>query len=76
MKRTAEIAVDAFLDGFTGAGLFGRLRRPGAPTEFVDSRTLKEIQESGDFAENPISGDDSGSQSKRANPLINAGVGR
>jgi hypothetical protein len=52
MKRTTEIAIDSFLDGFTGAGLFGRLRRPGAPTEFVDSRTLEEIRECGEFAEN------------------------
>ena len=43
MKRTTEIAIDSFLDGFTGAGLFGRLRRPGAPTEFVDSRSVQEI---------------------------------
>lgn len=30
MNRFALI-LDAFLDGFTGAGLFGKLRRPGAP---------------------------------------------
>jgi hypothetical protein len=43
MKRTTEIAIDSFLDGFTGAGLFGHLRRPGAPNEFVDSRSVQEI---------------------------------
>jgi len=45
MNRNAAIPIDAFLDGFTGAGLFGRLRHPGAPTEFVDSRTLAEMRE-------------------------------
>lgn len=35
--------LDAFLDGFTGAGLFAKLRWPGAPTEFIDSRTAREF---------------------------------
>lgn len=39
----------AFMQGFTGAGLFGKLRRPGAPTEFIDSRTVEEFLASGDF---------------------------
>jgi hypothetical protein len=39
----------AFMQGFTGAGLFGRLRRPGAPTEFIDSRSVEEYLESGEF---------------------------
>jgi hypothetical protein len=39
----------AFMQGFTGAGLFGKLRRPGAPTEFIDSRTVEEYLESGEF---------------------------
>jgi hypothetical protein len=30
--------LDAFLDGVTGAGLFGKLNWPGAPTELVDTR--------------------------------------
>ena len=30
--------LQAFLDGLTGAGFFGRLRWPGAPTELIDSR--------------------------------------
>ncbi len=28
------VTLDSFLDGFSGAGLFGRLRRPGAPDVF------------------------------------------
>jgi hypothetical protein len=39
----------AFMQGMTGAGLFGKLRRPGAPTEFIDSRTVDEYLESGEF---------------------------
>jgi hypothetical protein len=39
----------AFLHGLTGAGLFRRLDYPGAPTEFVDSRSLEEIRASGEF---------------------------
>lgn len=42
----------AFMQGFTGAGLFTRLRRPGAPTEFIDSRTVEEYLESGEFEAN------------------------
>ena len=34
---------EAFLDGVTGAGLFGKLDWPGAPTEFIDSRTKNEF---------------------------------
>jgi hypothetical protein len=40
------------MQGVTGAGLFTRLRRPGAPTEFIDSRTVEEYIESGEFADN------------------------
>jgi len=43
--------VRAFLQGFTGAGLFRRLNYPGAPTEFVDSRSIDEIIASGEFDE-------------------------
>ena len=48
---------DSFLDGFTGAGLFGRLRRTGAPTEFVDSRSVEEFKQNGerDFIEQAAS---------------------
>jgi hypothetical protein len=45
----ANNAFIAFLQGFTGAGLFGKLRRPGAPTEFIDSRGLEEYLESGEL---------------------------
>ena len=41
----------AFMQGVTGAGLFTRLRRPGAPTEFIDSRTVEEYFEGGEFEE-------------------------
>jgi hypothetical protein len=41
----------AFMRGVIGAGLFTRLRRPGAPTEFIDSRTVEEYLESGEFEE-------------------------
>jgi hypothetical protein len=41
----------AFMQGITGAGLFTRLRRPGAPTGFIDSRTAEEYLESGEFEE-------------------------
>jgi hypothetical protein len=37
----------AFMQGVTGAGLFTRLRRPGAPKEFIDSRTVEQYVESG-----------------------------
>ena len=49
MAKLRDIVVDAFFDGFTGAGLFGRLRRPGAPTEYVDSRGIAELKASGEF---------------------------
>jgi hypothetical protein len=41
----------AFFQGFTGAGLFGRASLPGAPTEFIDSRSLEEFYETGEFDE-------------------------
>jgi hypothetical protein len=34
MVRSGVI-FDAFLDGFSGAGLFGKLRRPGAPDVII-----------------------------------------
>jgi hypothetical protein len=45
----ALVFLEAMIQGFTGAGLFGRLRRPGAPTEFIDSRTPEEYIASGEF---------------------------
>jgi hypothetical protein len=41
--------IEAFLDGVTGAGLFGKLRWPGAPTELIDSRSVEEFLASGEF---------------------------
>jgi hypothetical protein len=41
----------AFMGGVTGAGLFGKLRRPGAPTEFIDSRTVEDYLAGGEFEE-------------------------
>ncbi len=35
MSRHSEFRLDAFLDGVTGAGLFGWLRRPEAPVAFI-----------------------------------------
>src|SRR5260370_8137403 len=49
--RKTRIGLEAFLDGFTGAGLFGRLRQPGAPTEIFDSRSVEEYLASGEFEE-------------------------
>jgi hypothetical protein len=39
---------EGFLDGL-GAGLFTRLRRPGAPDELIDSRPLEESSD--DYSE-------------------------
>ena len=36
-QRTVEIVMNSFFDGISGAGLFGKLRRPGAPTVLVDT---------------------------------------
>jgi len=49
--RKIRIGLEAFLDGFTGAGLFGPLRQPGAATELFDSRSVEEYLESGEFEE-------------------------
>jgi hypothetical protein len=34
-EKLQNVILDSFLDGVTGAGLFGKLRRPGAPTVFA-----------------------------------------
>jgi hypothetical protein len=39
VSRNLDIMIDSFLDGITGAGLFGTLRLPGAPTVLVDTRS-------------------------------------
>lgn len=49
MSNLENIMIDAFFDGLTGAGLFGRLRRPSAPTEYVDSRSLADMKRGGEF---------------------------
>lgn len=47
--------LQAFLDGLTGAGLFGKLRWPGAPTELIGSRTAANLdcEPVGSWAEAP-----------------------
>jgi hypothetical protein len=47
----ASDLVTAFFQGFTGAGLFGKASLPGAPTEFIDSRSLEEFHTTGEFQE-------------------------
>ena len=48
VSRTFDIMTDSFLDGVTGAAFFGKLRRPGAPTEFADLYTLRSAESSGE----------------------------
>jgi hypothetical protein len=43
VKPQTRIFIRAFLDGFTGAGLFRRLDYPGAPTHLIDPRSVEEI---------------------------------
>ena len=47
MNGKSNVAL-AFLHGLTGAGLFRRLDYPGAPTEFIDSRSYEEFAQSND----------------------------
>jgi hypothetical protein len=35
--------LDAFLDGVTATGLFGKRNWPGSPTELIDSRSPEEF---------------------------------
>ena len=49
MNQTRANIVRAFLQGLTGGGLFRRLDYPGAPTEFVDSRSVSDVIASGEF---------------------------
>ena len=53
-RRLREIVIESFLDGVTGAGLFGHLRRPGAPDTLIDTRSVQEWAESGEFSDNVI----------------------
>ena len=43
-SRILDIMTDSFFDGITGAALFGKLRRPGAPTVLVDERPPKDMR--------------------------------
>ena len=49
MSRRFEIAFESFMDGLTGAGIFGRLRHPGAPSSLIDPRGLDEYMADGAF---------------------------
>jgi hypothetical protein len=51
VKPQTRIFIRAFLDGFTGAGLFRRLDYPGAPTHLIDPRSVEEILASGELGE-------------------------
>ena len=44
-----DIFTESSLDGFDGAGLFGRLERPYAPGEVIDSRNVEEFKASEDL---------------------------
>jgi hypothetical protein len=44
VSRNTSIVLKAFFDGITGAALFGKLRIPGSPTQFIDSRTAEEYK--------------------------------
>jgi hypothetical protein len=46
MSRLSDIWVQGFFDGFTPAGIFGQLERPGAPDELIDSRPAEESVQS------------------------------
>lgn len=50
LRRINECFAEGFLDGL-GAGVFTRLRRPGAPDELIDSRSIEEFRSSGEFDE-------------------------
>jgi hypothetical protein len=50
-RRLREIIITSFFDGFTGADLFGHLRRPGAPDTLIDTRSLQEWAQSGEFSD-------------------------
>jgi hypothetical protein len=50
-RRLRKIITASLLDGFTGAGLFGHLRRPGAPDTLIDTRNLQEWAQSGEFSD-------------------------
>jgi hypothetical protein len=55
-SRIQNIMTDSFLDGITGAALFGKLRIPGAPTVLVDERSPEEAYPEYDALLNVASG--------------------
>ncbi len=50
LRQISASLTEGFLDGL-GAGVFTRLRRPGAPDELIDSRSIEEFRRSGEFDE-------------------------
>jgi len=54
MNRLYEIFAESFLDGFSGAGLFGLLERPCAPGEVIDSRSVNEFIASDDWTSQAV----------------------
>jgi hypothetical protein len=65
-RRLREIITALLLDGFTGAGLFGHLRRPGAPDMLIDTRSLQEWAQSGEFSDTVNAYSEAGEDSRRA----------
>ena len=55
-SRIQNIMTDSFLDGISGAALFGKLRLPGAPVELVDSRSPEDAYPEYDALLNVTSG--------------------
>lgn len=41
-SRILDIMTDSFFDGISGAALFGKLQRPGAPTVLINTRSSEE----------------------------------
>jgi|HubBroStandDraft_1064217.scaffolds.fasta_scaffold347519_2 hypothetical protein len=50
LRQISDSFAEGFLDGL-GAGLFTHLRRPGAPDELIDSRSIEEFMSCGEFDE-------------------------
>lgn len=51
MRTRTRNFIIAMLQGMTGAGLFRRLRYPGAPEYVIDPRSVDEILAGGDLGE-------------------------
>jgi hypothetical protein len=43
VSRNLDVMIDAFLDGITGAALFGKLRRSGAPEVLADTLSTSDL---------------------------------